>query len=126
MKSVELSKELRQIEAKVDNLYKSNILLDLSFPTAAWHLLAAAGDDLGRKFQLGPDALPSIDLSSKEFHVDLEFPMRWLYTDCARKLQVPSERNNHNYKIAGRDLFEWGKKICEFCIRLYMCLPRSV
>ena len=110
MESDKLSTDLQNIKAKVDNLYKSNPLLDLPFPTAAWHLLAAAGDDLGRMFQRGPDALPSIDVSAKEFHADLEFPMYWLYTNCEQTLQLPSGRNNHHYKKAGRDLFEWGKK----------------
>ena len=125
MKQVKLSEDLRNIEAQVDNLYRSNPLIDVPFPTAAWHLLAAAGDDLGRKFELGPDALHSIDLSSKEFHVNLEFPMRWLYTECEPKLQIPSERNNHHYKKAGRDLFEWGKKYASF-VFVYTCAYRGV
>ena len=114
MESDKLSTDLQNIKAKVDNLYKSNPLLDLPFPTAAWHLLAAAGDDLGRMFQRGPDALPSIDVSAQEFHAGLESPMYWLYTNCEQKLQLPSGRNNHHYKKAGRDLFEWGKKYASF------------
>ena len=80
MESDKLSTDLQNIKEQVDNLYKSNPLLDLPFPTAAWHLLAAAGDDLGRMFQRGPDALPSIDVSAKEFHADLEFQC----TGCIR------------------------------------------
>ena len=114
MQSDKLSTDLQFIEEQVDNLYKSNPLLDLPFPTAAWHLLAAAGDDLGRKLQRGPDALPSIDVSAKEFHADLEFPMCWLYTNCEQTLQLPIERNNHHYNKAARDLFEWGKKYASF------------
>lgn len=114
MQSGKLSTDLQYIEEQVDNLYKSNPLLDLPFPKAAWHLLAAAGDDLGRMFLSGPGALPSIDVSSKEFHADLEFPMCWLYTNCEQTLQRPTERNNDYYKKAARDLFEWGKKYASF------------
>ena len=114
MGSHKLSTELQNIEDQVDNLYKSNPLLDLPFPTAAWHLLAAAGDDLGRILQRGLKALPSSDVSAKEFHGDLEFPMCWLYTHCEKTSQRPSERNNNHYRKAGRDLFEWGKKYASF------------
>lgn len=114
MESHKLSTDLQYIEEQVDNLYKSNPLLDLPFPTAAWHLLAAAGDDLGRILQRGLKALPSSDVSAKEFHGDLEFPMCWLYTHCEKKSQLPRERNNNQYRKAGRDLFEWGKKYASF------------
>lgn len=114
MQSDKLSTDLQHIEKQVDNLYKSNPLLDLPFSTAAWHLLAAAGDDLGRMFLRGPGALPNIDVAAKEFHGDLEFPMYWLYTTCEKTLQLPSGRNEDHYKKAARDLFEWGKKYASF------------
>ena len=125
MESDKLSTDLRNIEVQVDNHYKSNPLLDLPFPTAAWHLLAAAGEDLGRMVQHGPDALPNIDVAAREFHGDLEFPMCWLYTDCEQKLQVPDGRNNHHYKKAARDLFEWGKRYASF-VFAYTCAYRGV
>lgn len=125
MKSDKLSTDLLSIETQLDNLYKSNPLLALPFPTAAWHLLAAAGDDLGRMFQRGPDALPSIDVSAKEFHVDLEYPMYWLHKDCEQVWQVPAGRNYDRYKKAGRDLFEWGKKYASV-VFTYTCANRGV
>ena len=101
-----VSRKLRKIEEEIDNYYKSNPLLKLSFATAAWSLLACAEDETV-KAQVGGDSIQHAAIISDNLVNDLKAPMCWLYRTCKPGGQVPCAYDNKVYR-ASRDLFKLG------------------
>ena len=102
MKTDKLTCKLREIEQEIDVYYKSNPLVNLSFATAAWSLLAFGEEIMlkeqndGRETQLVSDEHINPRLvvypgrltpQENEAIADnlinaLKAPMYWLYSDC--------------------------------------------
>ena len=116
--------ELRQIEKEVDHHYKSNPLMNFPFATAAWHLLAAAEDDIFMKELTGISGIQGFHALASHFAVELEYPMSWLHGSCKQGGQVSFVFDDDLHK-ASRDLFELGKNYACF-VFAYTCANRRV
>ena len=113
MKTDRLTRKLREIEEEVDDHYKSNRLMNLPFATAAWHLLAAAEDDILIQeltgIHGGINGIQDAHALASDFVVELEASMFWLHSTCRPGGQV-SRVFGDDLCQASRDLFELGKK----------------
>ena len=103
-----VSCELRKVEEEVDDYYKSNLLVNLPFATAAWSLLAFA------ELKILGDA--SRQLTSQELETmgdnfvnELKSPMSWLLSACKSDGQVPFAYDDRIFQ-ASWDLFSLGKE----------------
>ena len=124
MKTDRLTRKLREIEKEVDHRYKSNPLIKLPFPTAAWYLLAVAEDDVLIKEFTGINGIQDRHVLASDFAVELEHPMSWLYGACKLGGQVSFVPDDDLYK-ASRDLFELGRKY-DWFVFAYTCASNGV
>ena len=121
-----LTPELRNIEAEIDCLYKSNPLVNLPFATAAWHLLATAEDEMIRQRRQVArlNGINDVQLLSTEFATNLEYSMSWLYCDCNPGGQIPSVYDD-NLSNTSLDLLKLGKNYASF-VFAFTCASRGV
>lgn len=106
MPSNHVSPELRQIEAQIDNAFKSNYLVNLPFAEAAWYLLATAEDSVFIPLIKGERASvheAAIDVDRLLTHI--LYPLGWLYSSCEAGGKVPFANKQIPYRSA-LDLLE--------------------
>ena len=107
-----LTPELWQIKKEVDCHYMSNRLVSLPFPTAVWHVLAFAENEvLEDSFQ--PATSQDISATVDTLVNKLNYPMRWLYRTCKRANEVLCSFNDNHWR-SSRDLVKLGKKYNDF------------
>lgn len=101
-----ISKELREIEAQIDQFHKGNPLMRLPFGAAAWYYMAfcedmAAMPLLRRDRQSTQEAAFSADT----FIIGLKNPFHWLYSSCDGEGTPPCAYNGDYYQ-ASKNLFD--------------------
>ena len=90
----------------------SNRLVSLPFPTAVWHVLAFAENEvLEDSFQ--PATSQDISATVDTLVNKLNYPMRWLYRTCKRANEVLCSFNDNHWR-SSRDLVKLGKKYNDF------------
>ena len=114
-----VSPELREVEKEVDNFYKSNPLVELSFATASWSLLAYAEEYMLNQYTSGVSSIQDIHALGSDFITEIEHSMSWIYHACEQNGQIPFARDNDLYK-ASKDLFELSQKY-DWFIFAYTC-----
>ena len=99
--------ELREVEKKIDNYYKSNRILKLPFATAAWYLMTCSEKRL-------LEQIIRQDLTSQEFSFmvdnllnDLKHPMNWILNTCEQGGHAPPDYKEHMLKRSW-DLLQLG------------------
>ena len=128
MKTDRLTPELRRIEKEVDDHYKSNRLMNLPFATAAWHLLAAAEDDILIKeltgIHGGINGIQDAHALASDFIIELEASMFWLHSTCRPGGQA-SFVFDDDLCQASRDLFELSRKY-DWFVFAYTCASNGI
>ena len=119
-----LTPELRKIEKEIDHYYKSNPLMSLPFATAAWHLLAAAEDDILIKELNGINGIQDYHALASDFITELEASMFWLHSTCGPGGQISCVFDDDLCK-ASRDLFKLGRKY-DWFVFAYTCGSNGV
>ena len=97
---------LRTIEARVDNFYKSNPLINLPFGIAAWYYMAFCEDVAAKPLTRGhQQSIHETATSADLFVNQLKNPFQWLYSCCAAG-GVPPCAYDGRYYQASWDLFK--------------------
>ena len=109
----ESTRKLQEVMQEVSSYYKSNLLMNRPFATAAWSLLAFA-EDMMLKAHIGTEDTQHHAVRGDKLVNDLKYPMHWLCHACEPGGQVPF---TSNYKVdryqvdrASRDLLKLGEK----------------
>jgi hypothetical protein len=94
-----VSPEIRQIEKEIDEFYKSNLLLNLPFGTATWYLLAYYEDRSLFSMIKKPDStMHEIAALSDNLVVELQYPLKWLWTGCQSGGRVNKAHSEELYR----------------------------
>ena len=116
--------ELRKIEKEIDNYYKSNPLLKLSFATAAWSLLAYAEGYMLNEQTRGISGVQDSHALGSDFITELEHSMSWVYRKCEQGGKISYAYNSDLYNTS-KDLFELGQKY-DWFVFAYKCASDGV
>ena len=119
-----VSPELRKIEKEIDNSYKSNLLLELPFATAAWSLLAYGEDYMLEEQINGVVGIQDRHALGSDFITELEHSVFWLHRDCEQGGRISFAYDRDVYK-ASKDLFELGQKY-DLIVFAYTCATDGV
>ena len=108
-----LTPKLRKIEKEVDLYYRYNPLMNLSFATAAWSMLAFAEDRMLQDSSTST-TFQDITMIVDNLVNEIKHPIYWIYRSCKQGGQVPF---THNYQVdryqgdqSSRNLFNLGRK----------------
>ena len=101
---------IRAIEAQIDQLFKSNPLIQLPFTKAAWHLLAFTERKsivAANMKSLNP-SLYGDSILIDNFYDQTEDPLRWLWNSCSKGGAIPDlfdeKLNSSLQELAGLGL----------------------
>lgn len=109
-----LSPQLRAVEFDIDNAYKTNPMVKLSFSEAGWNLLVF-GEDLFFKQQIGEhhNTIHRSAVLADTFINALHYSLHWCYSTCSDTNGLTSRYDN-NYQSTG-DILNLGMNYVDFC-----------
>lgn len=97
-----LSTQVRAAEIEIDNVYKSNLLMQRSFAVAAWNLLGVIEDQIFQLIMFEAEKLTRFRFEALTDNLlfIMRQPIYWLKISCAPGGRIPDKYTVADYKAA--------------------------